>query len=69
MFGSRILWNDLMQHDRVDESHLVIAPVVLGEGTPLFDGLPPVTPRLIEARRRDCSGTVVVSYDIRRPKA
>ncbi len=69
VFGSHTLWNTLLTHDLVDELHLVIAPVVLGEGTPLFDAPPSVTPRLIEARRRDCSGTVVVSYDVRCPKA
>ena len=66
VFGSRTLWNDLLAHDLVDELHLMIGPVVLGAGTPLFDGQPPGSLRLIDTRTWDGSGNVLVRYDVRR---
>jgi dihydrofolate reductase len=66
VFGSRTLWNDLLANDLVDELHLMIGPVVLGAGTPLFDGQPAVSLRLIDTRTWDGSGNVLVRYDVRR---
>ena len=68
VFGSRTLWNDLLTNDLVDELHLMIGPVVLGAGTPLFDGQPAVSLRLIETRMWDDSGNVLVQYEVRRQK-
>ena len=62
MFGSRTLWNDLLGYDLVDELHLMIAPVILGAGTPLFKEKPPVPLRLIDTRTWDGSGNVLVRY-------
>ena len=68
VFGSHTLWNDLLTNDLVDELHLMIGPVVLGAGTPLFDGQPAVSLRLIETRMWDDSGNVLVQYEVRRQK-
>jgi dihydrofolate reductase len=68
VFGSRTLWRDLLDHDLVDELHLMIGPVVIGAGTPLFDGQPAVSLRLIDTRTWDGSGNVLVRYEVRQGK-
>lgn len=66
VFGSHTMWNDLLAHDLVDELHLMISPVVLGAGTPLFDGRPLVSLRLIDTRTWEGSGIVLVRYEAHR---
>ena len=68
VFGSHTLWRDLLANDLVDELHLMICPVVIGAGTPVFDGQPVVSPRLIATRTWDGSGNVLVQYEVRRQK-
>ena len=58
----------MLTKDLVDELHLMIGPVVLGAGSPLFDGQPAVSLRLIETRMWDDSGNVLVQYEVRRQK-
>lgn len=63
MFGSRTLWNDLLVAGLVDELHLMVAPVALGEGTPAFGpGVSAAGLRLTDVRRWDGSENVLLSY-------
>jgi len=68
VFGSRTLWKDLLANDLVDELHLMIGPVVLGAGTPVFDEQPAVTLRLIDTRTWDGSGNVLLRYEVPRQR-
>ena len=65
MTGSRTLWNDLLAHDLIDEIHLMIGNVVLGEGVPVFVGKPDVTLRLIDIRGWEDSDNVLLRYEVR----
>ena len=64
MTGSRTLWNDLLAHDLVDEIHLMIGNVVLGEGVPVFVGKPPASLRLIDVRSWEDSDNILVRYEV-----
>jgi dihydrofolate reductase len=66
VFGSHTLWNDLLANDLVDELHLMIGPVILGAGTPVFDDQSAVSLRLIDTRTWDGSGNVLVRYEVHR---
>jgi dihydrofolate reductase len=68
VFGSHILWNDLLAKDLVDELHLMIGLVVVGAGTPVFDGQGAVSLRLIDTRTFSGSENVLIRYDVRRQK-
>jgi dihydrofolate reductase len=65
MTGSRTLWNDLLAHDLVDELHLMIGNLVLGEGVPVFAGKTPAWLRLIDTRRWAESDNVLLRYEVR----
>lgn len=64
IYGSRVLYNDLMRHGLVDELHLLIGNVVLGEGVRTFEpGLAPL--RLLGQRSLAGSDIVALHYDCR----
>ncbi len=60
VFGSAVLTDALLRAGLVDELLIGVAPVILGEGTPLFK--PASTPRpldLVEARPIDTGGVLL----------
>lgn len=62
MFGSHILWNDLLAAGLVDELHFTIGSVVLGSGTPAFTEPTAGPLRLLGSERRNGSDNVIVRY-------
>lgn len=61
VFGSHVLWNDLLKAGLVDELHLMIGSAFLGDGVAVFDG-PRTGLRLLDARVLDGSQLILARY-------
>lgn len=62
IFGSANLLSTLVQMDLVDEHRIMVNPVVLGSGTPLFQGVnEPIELKLLKTKTFD-SGNVLLYY-------
>jgi dihydrofolate reductase len=62
--GSLRLVQTLLEHDLVDELHLMVFPVMLGTGRRLFGETPAKTDwRLVEARPVGSDGVLVLIYE------
>jgi len=66
VFGSHVLWNDLLAARLVDEMHLMIGPGVLGEGVRAFGARPPGAFRLLETRTFEGSSLLLARYGVER---
>lgn len=70
MYGSRVLWNDLLAHGLVDELHFVIGNVLLGVGTPMFTepiayNDPKRSLQLMDSRTFKGSENLLVQYQVK----
>jgi dihydrofolate reductase len=69
VFGSHVLWNDLLSQGLVDELHLMIGPGVVGDGVPAFERRPAARLELVDTRILDSSGLVLLRYAVHPDRA
>lgn len=62
VFGRRTLWNDLLTAGLVDDLHLIVGPVVVGEGTPAFGSATAAPSRLLDTQTWEGSNNVLFQY-------
>jgi dihydrofolate reductase len=65
IFGSHLLYNSLLAHGLVDELHLLVGNVLLGEGVSTFELGLAQRWLLLDQRRLPGSDTVALHYDCR----
>jgi dihydrofolate reductase len=66
IFGSHILWNDLIATGLIDELHFMIGAGVVGEGVRAFETRPPGPLRLLDTRAFDGSSLLLARYAVER---
>ena len=66
VFGSHLLWNDLLAAGLVDELHFMIGAGVVGEGVRAFETRPPGALRLLGTRTFDGSSLLLAKYAVER---
>ena len=64
MFGSHVLWNDLLANGLVDELHFMIGGGVVGDGVRAFERRPPGSLRLLDTRTFDSSSLLLARYAV-----
>lgn len=64
VFGSRLVWHNLLIAGLVDEVHLVMGSRVLGEGTPAFASTALPELDLLDVRTFENSTNVVLTYAV-----
>ena len=64
VFGSHLLWNDLLAAGLVDELHFMIGAGVVGEGVPAFETRPAESLRLLSTRTFDGSSLLLARYAV-----
>jgi dihydrofolate reductase len=62
IFGSASLASDLLQRGLVDEYRIILNPVLIGRGTPLFRGMAETIRLKLLATKVFASGVVLLSY-------
>lgn len=65
IYGSRVLYNALLAQGLVDELHLLVGNVLLGDGVPTFDPGHAQRWTLLGQRRLPGADTVALHYDCR----
>lgn len=64
IFGSHTLWNRLLAEGLVDELHLMIGAVILGDGVRAFEVPAATSLRLLEARALEGSQNLLARYAV-----
>ncbi len=66
VFGSHVLWNDLLAAGLVDELHLMIGAGVVGDGVRAFETRPSGRLRLLDTRTFEGSSLLLTRYVVER---